>query len=70
MVSRVIQLKAIFKGGDNSLGYRKSTEYMLSVRHELGGNIKIEQHKHGGIGHCEYESILSFLDNWDCIRKA
>ncbi len=70
MVSRSIHVKAIFRGKDNSLGYRKNTEYVLSIRHESGGNVKIEQHKDGGTGQCEYESMLLFLDNWDCIRKA
>ncbi len=65
-----IHIKAIFKGLNGSCGYQTHTEYKLSLRHESGSNIKIVRVKDGFAdgGECEYESMLTFLDNWDCIR--
>ncbi len=66
-----IHIKAIFKGLNGSCGYQTHTEYKLSLRHESGSPIKIQLTDNDllkGVGKCEYESMLSFLENWDCIR--
>ncbi len=64
-----VTVKAIFKGKDGSLGYQKNTEYALIITHSMCANISIkciDQQK----GVCEYESMISFLKNWDNIRLA
>lgn len=59
-------IKAIFKGADNSLGYKTDKEYTLIIHHKIDSFILIEDVK--GSRRCEYSSILTFLDNWDDIR--
>ncbi len=65
------KVTAIFRGHNGSCGYQTHTEYRLSVSHESGSKIKIVRVKDNCIkdgGECEYESMLTFLENWDCIR--
>lgn len=61
------KFKAIFKGYDGSLGYNSNTEYELIIRQKPAGMIIIKQED--GTGWCEYETITSFLINWDNIRR-
>lgn len=68
MESYSINVKAVFKGKNGSLGYETNKEYCLEIRRGANSPIIIVQNN--GDGFCEYESILSFLNNWDCIRKA
>lgn len=67
------KVKAIFRGANGSLGYETDKEYTLVIHHESGGNIKIECANRAfqvkfGLGKCEYESLTSFLANWDNVR--
>ncbi len=61
-----VHVKAIFRGKDGSCGYKKNTEYKLSIRQDSGSLISIINRDGGG--ECEYASILTFLHNWDDIR--
>lgn len=61
------KVKAVFKGQDGSCGYTTGMEYTLIVHHQKNSLIKIEKLEFGG--DCEYESLLSFLENWDNIRN-
>jgi len=65
---RTIKVKAIFKGLDNSCGYRTNSEYTLVIYHNSNENIQIQ--KFNGGGTCEYGSMISLLENWDNIRKV
>jgi hypothetical protein len=58
-------VKAKFQGCDNSLGFKNNQEYTLTVRHQGGLNILIETEDGK---RCEYQSIISFMDNWNNIQ--
>ncbi len=60
-------IKAIFKGKNSSFGYETNKEYTLSIQHKKGNNILIQN---GDKELCEYESMISFLNNWDIIRNV
>lgn len=62
----MIKVKAIFRGADNSCGYKTNSEYTLIIRHKIETQIQIENVNGGGF--CEYSSMVSFLENWDNIR--
>lgn len=62
-----IVVKAIFRGQDGSLGYETHKEYTLIVSQSYD-DIHIE--RNGGGGECDYGSIMSFINNWDNIRKV
>lgn len=64
-----IKVKAIFKGLNNSCGYKTNSEYLLRLYHHTPQNLTIED-VNGCGGLCEYGSIVSFLENWDDIRRA
>lgn len=64
---KTVKIKAVFKGLNNSCGYKTNSEYTLIIRHQTATNIKIENVNGGGL--CEYNSIGSFLENWDKIRN-
>ena len=61
------KIQATFRGLDGSCDYRKNQEYVLSITHRTLTEIVIKN-KDGG-GYCEYGSMISFLDNWDNIKK-
>jgi len=66
-----IKVKAIFKGADGSCGYKHGMEYELTVwQHSENGNrnIAIELADKPDENYCEYETIIGFCNNWDCIR--
>ncbi len=63
-------IKAIFKGRDGSLGYKKDTEYTLIIKHSMCAYVEIENAKKLGEGKCQYDSVIGFLANWDNIRLA
>ena len=65
---RTVKVKAIFKGLDNSCGYKTNSEYTLIIHHKTDQYIQIEDTNGGGW--CEYGSIVSFLENWDNVRRA
>lgn len=56
-------ITAKFKGV-NSLGYDHGKEYVLKVSQNLGHSVK----RIDGTGKVRYQSISSFLKNWDNIR--
>jgi hypothetical protein len=61
-----MKIKAIFKGADDSLGYKFNMEYDLIIRNNSAGMIIIEKEEGGGW--CAYSSIITFLENWNNIR--
>ena len=58
-------VKAIFKGKNGSMGFETNKEYTINVNQVQNGYIKIDGS--GGLW-CDYNSIGSFLTNWDNIR--
>lgn len=67
-----IKIKAVFKGQDKSCGYRTDKKYTLIIDHQqfvhtVDSPIVIE--RYSGDGYCEYESLMSFLENWDNIQR-
>ncbi len=70
---KTTKVKAVFKGQDGSCGYKNGMEYTLTVwQHSEGGhrNIAIELADKPDEGYCEYETIIGFLSNWDCVRHV
>jgi len=68
-----IKVKAIFKGQDGSCGYKHGQEYALTIWNQSkisNENIAIELSDNPDKNYCEYESIVSFLNNWDCVRHV
>ena len=63
-------IKAIFKGQDGSLGYKYNFDYDLWIE-MVGDEIRIESvFHHPEPLPCNYSNILTFLENWDLIRKS
>ena len=59
---KITKVKAIFRGQDGSLGYSANKEYPLNLTtYEMFEMNTI-------VGECEYESMTSFLKNWDNVR--
>lgn len=69
---KTITVKAIFRGQDGSCGYRNSSEYTLTINHD-NDVFWIEKNntfkRRDSNGYCEYGSVISFLENWDNIRR-
>lgn len=69
---KIIKVKAIFRGQDNSCGYRTNSEYTLDINQGNNSfwieNSNTYEHRDGS-GYCEYGSVISFLENWDNIRR-
>ena len=65
---RTLRIKAVFKGANNSCGYKRDREYILLVSHGIDEYISIEK-ADSGTKHCDYDTIIGFLNNWDNIRK-
>jgi len=59
-------VKAIFKGQDGSCGYKHNSEYELTMW-QHNNVIEIERYNDDN-GNCEYSTVLTFFDNWDCVR--
>jgi NTP pyrophosphatase (non-canonical NTP hydrolase) len=61
---------ATFKGHNGSLGFETNKEYKIEIKKEENGYIHIHDvdanHKRDMA--CEYESIISFLNNWSSIK--
>lgn len=62
-----VTVEATFKGQNGSLGYKTGTKYDLMITHKKKGNIIMQDVKQSMPG-CEYESIISFMENWDNIN--
>jgi hypothetical protein len=64
-----IQIRATFAGQDGSCGYEHGKQYRLEVSH-LHGQPTIVICKEPGANTqmAEYESALSFLENWTSIQ--
>lgn len=62
-------IRATFTGA-NSLGYKTGKEYelRLSDRHSFFDWKSFSISRIDGSGKCPYESIYSFLKNWDNIQ--
>ena len=52
---------AIYKGNDGSLGYVINKPYVLILKRSL-------IQRPDGSGRCRYESIVSFLSNWEMVQ--
>jgi hypothetical protein len=63
-----VKVKAIFKGLENSCGYRTDREYTLIISHKTNKFIQIEDINGGG--RCNYGSMISLLQNWDNVRNV
>jgi hypothetical protein len=63
----VIKIKATFKGQDGSCGYKTNETYNLYITHNQNENICIETDGRIHRGICEYQSMVTFLNNWDNI---
>ena len=61
----MIKLKATFKGQDGLLGYKHNKEYILEIKNRV--ILKVDNETHFS-KQCMYESIESFLINWDNIK--
>ena len=61
---RARKITAIFQGQDGSLGFRKGQKYEIIVKHQGFEFIMVES----GQLSCEYQSMISFLDNWNDIK--
>lgn len=57
------RLRATFIGKNGSLGYQTNRTYILDVMSIDKCPIAISRSKATG-GYCEYESIISFFQNW------
>ena len=60
---RARRIQASFQGRDGSAGFRKNQNYDLIIRHQGAEMIILEC---GNI-RIEYQSMISFLDNWTKI---
>lgn len=63
------KIKAIFRGKNGSCGFVVNTQYYLSIA-IIKGLIVVESMPTNVnlANKCEYSSMLTFLDNWDCVR--
>lgn len=61
------KVRAVFMGQDKSLGYEYGKAYTLFIK-KGAARDSILINKTDGSGDCIYESIISFLDNWDMIN--
>ena len=59
------KIKAVFKGQNGSCGFKTGQEYTLTIEHQMNRYIKVEDKN---ADYCGYESVISFLENWDNIR--
>ena len=62
------KVKAIFRGQDGSCGFQTGREYTLLIHHSAGTLVRIEDES--GSHRCDYSNMMTFLDNWDNIRRA
>lgn len=60
-----MEITAVFTG-TNSLGYEKGKEYKLKISESQGVSVQ----RLDGTGKCPYQSLSSFLKNWDYIRRS
>ncbi len=64
----MITITAVFKGTNGSCGFIYNKQYLLEVRHVIGFNIKIRDTSNKETK-SEYETIISFMSNWDNVNK-
>lgn len=64
-----IKVKAIFQGQHLSCGYEKDKEYTLLLDIDDSGKYIIIQIEGNVTSKVAYTSILTFMYNWDNIRK-
>lgn len=61
------KVKAIFRGQNGSCGFETNREYTLEVYHDTKLYIRIND---GDGKWCDYQSFISFMNNWDNIRNV
>ncbi len=67
MKSKIV--KAIFIGQNGSLGYKTNVQYTIDIKVKSDLIIIVDVNRPMHVTNkCEYSSMLTFLDNWDCIR--
>jgi dsDNA-specific endonuclease/ATPase MutS2 len=62
---------ATFTGHNGSCGYETNKEYALTIYHYndvKNKKIVVEKSGKNGEGYCEYDSIISFFNNWNKIK--
>lgn len=70
MADKVFLIKATFIGQDGSMGFKKDTEYVLTLKYAYPATqtgIIIQQYNSGFLW-CEYSSIFTFMENWTNIK--
>ena len=60
------KVTAVFTGIDGSCGFKKGHHHTFFITHRKGGNILITETTNSD-NQCEYENIIAFLKNWNCI---
>lgn len=60
-------IHATFIGHDGSCGYKKGVRYTIHLIKKENNNTLVTSSSHEEV---EYESIISFLNNWDNIKNA
>ncbi len=71
IVKTSIKIKAVFKGENNSYGYKVGEEYILKVRQPSEVECKkvtIELADRQEKNYHEYENIVLFLRSWDIVK--
>ena len=61
---------ATFIGMNGSCGYQHGKEYSLTIKHDKDENIEIHLSGSSRENFCDYESVISFLNNWKDIRAV
>jgi hypothetical protein len=65
---KMVNVNATFTG-TNSLGYETGREYQLSITTALNSIFITPHPKHGHkCEPCQYNSIITFLRNWNDIK--
>lgn len=66
-------ITAKFKGKDGSLGFKKGEVYTISIDQKVKGDISIKTtnlKKAEKAKVCKYNTIVSFLSNWEIVEKV
>jgi len=67
---RIQRVTATFIGEHKNCGYENKKEYVLKIKQNKE-NIRIEQIGcYGNTSPVEYSNIITFLDNWNNVRKT
>jgi hypothetical protein len=62
---------AVFVGEDGSLGYKKNRQYRVTLHTDpKSKQIDLWSTESPETSAVKYDSISSFLQNWDCVRRV